>query len=584
MTQPPHRRRALFSGVVVLQTAVLLASMIMVPSSVLAQDPSAPGSQQEAQPSGEADPEPSQTPAPDPSAKPGSEPSVEPGPEPSATPEATPDASPSPAPVESVAPSSSPDGSPSASPGTSASVAPEPSPSHAVDSPPPTAPAASPAGTGRNSVTVRAAADIDRNGKLDDLVTIESPPGTILRNVHAVPIPRIPRRPPASSFPQGCSTTKSWSRSQAIQPPSRSISRMARSGRTFDTGFWVLQNGRWSDLTARADADHVTDEVTVKLVDGGAGDEDRSADGVIQDPGGPGVPGDDWSLTITLRATADPTATFNFFLEECTETTGTTGCTPQAPRQWVDWVAVDGPTLPGTAITPVTLSDGQSFTWANLDADRHYRVIEVGTASPPDTGTGSAPVGWAVTASPANPRAPPCSSQKTTTLIGFLSTVDGELVPSPGWSDLHRRQQPDRRSSRGQHHHGPQGGRPLGHPHEPAAPGRHDGPLARPQRRRQLPARRRRRGGLHDMRDRGERSLRLHRIGRGCLLGPGGVSARRWDLECHHRMGSGFELGGEPSPCRTRPSGMETPPQPSASRVPTTRTASRSSWTAAPAT
>ena len=56
------------------------------------------------------------------------------------------------------------------------------------------------------------------------------------------------------------------------------------------------------------------------------------------------------------------------------------------------------------------------------------------------------------------------------------------------------------------------------------------------------------------------------------------------DLECHPRLGSGFELGGEQPPCRTRPSGMETPPQPSASLVPTTRTASRSSWTAAPAT
>ena len=43
------------------------------------------------------------------------------------------------------------------------------------------------------------------------------------------------------------------------------------------------------------------------------------------------------------------------------------------------------------------------------------------------------------------------------------------------------------------------------------------------------------------------RSMRLHRIGRGCLLGPGGVSARRWDLECHPRLGSGFELCGEQS-------------------------------------
>ena len=81
---------------------------------------------------------------------------------------------------------------------------------------------------------------------------------------------------------------------------------MARSGKDVDTGFWVLQNGRWSDLTARADADHVTDKVTVKLVDGGAGDEDRSADGVIADPGGPGVPGDDWSLTITAPGSGRP--------------------------------------------------------------------------------------------------------------------------------------------------------------------------------------------------------------------------------------------------------------------------------------
>ena len=147
------------------------------------------------------------------------------------------------------------------------------------------------------------------------------------------------------------------------------------------------------------------------------------------------MPGDDWSLTLTLRAPADPTATFNFFLEECTETTGTTGCTPQATRQWVDWVAVDGPTLPGTAITPVTLSDGQSFTWANLDADRHYRMIEVGTASPPDTGTGSAPAGWAVTGFACESVGATLLESDDNSFVGFLSTVDEELVPGPGWSD-----------------------------------------------------------------------------------------------------------------------------------------------------
>ena len=319
----------------------------------------------------------------------------------------------------------------------------------------------------RNRVTVVAAADIDGNGKLDDLVTIESPPGTILRNVHAVPIPTDPAPPTGIFFPAGL-----FDYEVVVAKPGdpATVTFHLPDGtvtKDSDTGFWVLQNGRWSDLTARADADHVTDEVTVNLVDGGAGDQDRHADGVIQDPGGPGVPGDDWSLTLRLQAPADPTATFNFFLEECTETSGTTPCTPQAPRQWVDWVAVDGPTLPGTAITPVTLSDGESFTWANLDADRHYRMIEVGTDSPPDTGTGTAPVGWAVTGFA-------CESVGATLLESerqLLRRVPQHHRPGVGARSrsvrLHRRQQPDRRSSRGQHHHGPQGGRPLGHPHEP---------------------------------------------------------------------------------------------------------------------
>ena len=167
------------------------------------------------------------------------------------------------------------------------------------------------------------------------------------------------------------------------------------------------------------------------------------------------MPREDWSITLTLRATADPTATFNFFLEECTETTGTTGCTPQAPRQWVDWVAVDGPTLPGTAITPVTLSDGQTFTWANLDVDRHYRLIEVGTASPPDTGTGSAPVGWAVSGFACESAGATLIESDDNYIIGFLSTVDGGRPHPVGPTAVANSQIA---SSHGQHHHGPQGG------------------------------------------------------------------------------------------------------------------------------
>ncbi len=77
---PPRRGRSFFSGVVLLQTALLLASAIMVPAQVVAQDPSAPAAQQEGQPSAEAQPEPSQAPAPEPSKEPGPKASVEPGP------------------------------------------------------------------------------------------------------------------------------------------------------------------------------------------------------------------------------------------------------------------------------------------------------------------------------------------------------------------------------------------------------------------------------------------------------------------------------------------------------------------------
>ena len=157
-------------------------------------------------------------------------------------------------------------------PDPSASASPEPSPSRAVESPTPTAPAGSPAGGGSNRVTVVAAADIDRNGALDDLVTIESPPGTILRNVHAVPVPTDPAPPAGIFFPAGL-----FDYEVVVAKPGdpATVTFHLPDGtvrQEFDTGFWVLQNGRWSDLTARADADHVTDEVTVKLVDGGAGD------------------------------------------------------------------------------------------------------------------------------------------------------------------------------------------------------------------------------------------------------------------------------------------------------------------------
>ncbi len=321
-----------------------------------------------------------------------------------------------------------------------ASASPEPSPSDSVDAPTPTAPADPPADKERNRVTVVAAADIDGNGKLDDLVTIESPPGTILRNVHAVPIPTDPAPPSGIFFPAGL-----FDYEVVVAKPGdpATVTFHLPDGtvkKDVDTGFWVLQNGRWSDLTARADADHVTDEVTVKLVDGGAGDQDRHADGVIADPGGPGVPGDDWTLTLTVRAPADPTATFNYFLEECTETSGTTPMHAPGPAP-VGGLGRRG--WPHPSRHRDHTGDAERRAVVHVGQPRRrppLPLIEVGTASPPDTGTGSAPAGWAVTGFACESVGATLLESDDNSIVGYLSTIEarsscpppvGPTAPSP---------------------------------------------------------------------------------------------------------------------------------------------------------
>ena len=249
-----------------------------------------------------------------------------------------------------------------------------------------------------------------------------------------MPVPTDPAPPPGITFPAGLFEYEvvvaepGDPAAVTFHLPDGTVSQEV------DTGFWVLQNGRWSDLTARSDADHVTDEVTVTLVDGGAGDEDLRADGIIDDPGGPGVPGEEWSLTITIHAPEDPTAIFNIFVEECDEPPGAAPCTPQDPRQWVDWVVDDGPTLPTAEITPRPLTHGQSFTWANLDAGQHYRVIEVGTASAPLAGTGSPPAGWAITSFECESVGATIFDTDDNSFVGFLDNVTAEDETTPGWA------------------------------------------------------------------------------------------------------------------------------------------------------
>ncbi len=121
VTQSPHRRRSFFSGVVLLQTALLLASAVMVPATAVAQDPPAPAdrSRTASRPPRRArshrkHPRRSHRRSP-PRSRPSS-----PNPSRRRRPSrvlVTPEASPTSRPVESAAPSASPDGSPSTSPG-----------------------------------------------------------------------------------------------------------------------------------------------------------------------------------------------------------------------------------------------------------------------------------------------------------------------------------------------------------------------------------------------------------------------------------------------------------------------------------
>ncbi len=237
-------------------------------------------------------------------------------------------------------------------------------------------------------------------------------------------------------------------------------------------------------------------------------------------------------------------------------------------------------------------SDGQSFTWANLDRrpplPRHRGRD---AAPPPERRTGSAPAKLGESrASRANPWAPPSSTQTTTPFVGLRrARSTRKSCTNPGWADCTRRQQPDSqklaRAARSRLARWAIA-RPMS-TNQPLS-GRDDGPLAqttatatsspvRPGRhgeRRSMTVRRRRPHG----------ACELHRtwprVPTGswrCLrppVAPGTPSS----------TGVRLELSGEPSGALRGRTGTETRRKPQRPRSRLSQTASRSSWTAAPAT
>ena len=140
-----------------------------------------------------------------------------------------------------------------------------------------------------NVVTLAAAVDIDGNGLLDDLVTLESPPGTVLHDVTAVPVPTDPAPPEGLVFPAGLFDYMV----DVVNPgdPAEVTFHLPDGvvGPDAELEFWVLQDGEWNDLTPSVEVETGSDQVTGELVDGGAGDADGIVDGVIDDPSGPAI-------------------------------------------------------------------------------------------------------------------------------------------------------------------------------------------------------------------------------------------------------------------------------------------------------
>ncbi|MEX1007252.1 MAG: choice-of-anchor U domain-containing protein, partial [Acidimicrobiia bacterium] len=153
-----------------------------------------------------------------------------------------------------------------------------------------------------NVASLPAAIDVNGNGLLDDYVTLVAPDGTKLENVTARMVPTSPAPPADAHFTYGLFD---YDVRVANPGDAANVTYILPDGPAPEN-FYVLQNGKWSDVTDHASIDASKNEVTVGLRDGGVGDASKTADGVIHDPSGPSssvVAG-----TLTINKGGDRTA------------------------------------------------------------------------------------------------------------------------------------------------------------------------------------------------------------------------------------------------------------------------------------
>ena len=139
------------------------------------------------------------------------------------------------------------------------------------------------AGTIRVTVGSVAAPNTGFVDSLAGRITVTSPAGTVLENLTPGLLPASPVPPSGVSFPYGLLgfTVRD------LLAPGQTITvriELPPSGPTVNQ-YWKLQNGAWIRMSSAVFTGHVVD---LTLTDGGLGDADGTANGVIVDPGAPG--------------------------------------------------------------------------------------------------------------------------------------------------------------------------------------------------------------------------------------------------------------------------------------------------------
>ncbi len=205
-----------------------------------------------------------------------------------------------------------------------------------------------------NVASLPAAVDIDTNGSLDDYVTIVAPDGTSLEHVVALTVPSDPAPPADAVFHYGLFD---YEVKVARAGDPADVTFILPSGPA-TSGVFMLQDEVWTEVTQHSDIDENEHEVTLGLEDGGIGDADHAADGVIDDP--VGIAGQANTVTVTnATSPAGLPGSFTMTLQRCSSTTGPS-CNTPTPNE-----------------TPqFNLAHGESGTWGSLEIGRNYRLLE----------------------------------------------------------------------------------------------------------------------------------------------------------------------------------------------------------------